>query len=232
MSTTTDTEKGYVPTLDYLAWVARQVRIDGSFMVGKETPEGGPAPTWQRAIVEMDTYLTTRHGPKGDDTAEARATLDYFRAMQPDEQLSDYLIDLIVLLRDPEVRRDRLALAASGLLVYQRQQAARERQDAARRMRQQSRHVGRVGDTIGATVTVEQYAHRGHQHIYTLRGDNGNAYTLFWDEPIFNLGWVYAITAKVTRHDTYRGEARTVIGYPHGYRVIEEGSHAGPKVGE
>lgn len=222
----TATEITYVPTLDYLAWVVRQARIDGALVTGKY--EARDRQTWHRALWEMDRILTI--GPAEIDRKEAAAMLAYFRAQSPEEQQSDYLLDLVVLLADDEIRRDRLALAASGLVVYRRAMEARERAEQEKRQRQASRHFGEVGRDYTVIATVaERHDRAGRLTIYRLVSDEGHVLTYFGTPNLLHSGWVYSLAVRVGRHDEYKGELRTKLRHCRIDRVIEEGSHAGPQ---
>lgn len=222
----TATEITYVPTLDYLAWVVRQARIDGALVTGKY--EARDRQTWHRALWEMDRILTI--GPAEIDRTEAAAMLAYFRAQSPEEQQSDYLLDLVVLLADDEIRRDRLALAASGLVVYRRAMEARERAEQEKRQRQASRHFGEVGRDYTVIATVaERHDRAGRLTIYRLVSDEGHVLTYFGTPNLLHSGWVYSLAVRVGRHDEYKGELRTKLRHCRIDRVIAEGSHAGPQ---
>ena len=222
----TATEITYVPTLDYLAWVVRQARIDGALVTGKY--EARDRQTWHRALWEMDRILTI--GPAEIDRKEAAAMLAYFRAQSPEEQQSDYLLDLVVLLADDEIRRDRLALAASGLVVYRRAMEARERAEQAKKQRQASRHFGEVGRDYTVIATVaERHDRAGRLTIYRLVSDEGHVLTYFGTPNLLHSGWVYSLAVRVGRHDEYKGELRTKLRHCRIDRVIAEGSHAGPQ---
>lgn len=222
----TATEITYVPTLDYLAWVVRQARIDGALVTGKY--EARDRQTWHRALWEMDRILTI--GPAEIDRKEAAAMLAYFRAQSPEEQQSDYLLDLVVLLADDEIRRDRLALAASGLVVYRRAMEARERAEQEKRQRQASRHFGEVGRDYTVIATVaERHDRAGRLTIYRLVSDEGHVLTYFGTPNLLHSGWVYSLAVRVGRHDEYKGELRTKLRHCRIDRVIAEGSHAGPQ---
>lgn len=222
----TATEITYVPTLDYLAWVVRQARIDGALVTGKY--EARDRQTWHRALWEMDRILTI--GPAEIDRKEAAAMLAYFRAQSPEEQQSDYLLDLVVLLADDEIRRDRLALAASGLVVYRRAMEARDRREQEKRQRQASRHFGEVGRDYTVIATVaERHDRAGRLTIYRLVSDEGHVLTYFGTPNLLHSGWVYSLAVRVGRHDEYKGELRTKLRHCRIDRVIAEGSHAGPQ---
>lgn len=222
----TATEITYVPTLDYLAWVVRQARIDGALVTGKY--EARDRQTWHRALWEMDRILTI--GPAEIDRTEAAAMLAYFRAQSPEEQQSDYLLDLVVLLADDEIRRDRLALAASGLVVYRRAMEARERAEQEKRQRQASRHFGEVGRDYTVIATVaERHDRAGRLTIYRLVSDEGHVLTYFGTPNLLHSGWVYSLAVRVGRHDEYKGGLRTKLRHCRIDRVIAEGSHAGPQ---
>ena len=222
----TATEITYVPTLDYLAWVVRQARIDGALVTGKY--EARDRQTWHRALWEMDRILTI--GPAEIDRKEAAAMLAYFRAQSPEEQQSDYLLDLVVLLADDEIRRDRLALAASGLVVYRRAMEARDRREQEKRQRQASRHFGEVGrDYTVIAIVAERHDRAGRLTIYRLVSDEGHVLTYFGTPNLLHSGWVYSLAVRVGRHDEYKGELRTKLRHCRIDRVIAEGSHAGPQ---
>lgn len=222
----TATEITYVPTLDYLAWVVRQARIDGALVTGKY--EARDRQTWHRALWEMDRILTI--GPAEIDRTEAAAMLAYFRAQSPEEQQSDYLLDLVVLLADDEIRRDRLALAASGLVVYRRAMEARDRREQEKKQRQASRHFGEVGRDYTVIATVaERHDRAGRLTIYRLVSDEGHVLTYFGTPNLLHSGWVYSLAVRVGRHDEYKGELRTKLRHCRIDRVIAEGSHAGPQ---
>lgn len=222
----TATEITYVPTLDYLAWVVRQARIDGALVTGKY--EARDRQTWHRALWEMDRILTI--GPAEIDRKEAAAMLAYFRAQSPEEQQSDYLLDLVVLLADDTIRRDRLALAASGLVVYRRAMEARDRREQEKRQRQTSRHFGEVGRDYTVIATVaERHDRAGRLTIYRLVSDEGHVLTYFGTPNLLHSGWVYSLAVRVGRHDEYKGELRTKLRHCRIDRVIAEGSHAGPQ---
>lgn len=222
----TATEITYVPTLDYLAWVVRQARIDGALVTGKY--EARDRQTWHRALWEMDRILTI--GPAETDRTEAAAMLAYFRAQSPEEQQSDYLLDLVVLLADDTIRRDRLALAASGLVVYRRAMEARDRREQEKRQRQTSRHFGEVGRDYTVIATVaERHDRAGRLTIYRLVSDEGHVLTYFGTPNLLHSGWVYSLAVRVGRHDEYKGELRTKLRHCRIDRVIAEGSHAGPQ---
>lgn len=222
----TATETAYVPTLDYLAWVVRQARIDGALVTGKY--EARDRQTWHRALWEMDRILTI--GPAETDRTEAAAMLAYFRAQSPEEQQSDYLLDLVVLLADDTIRRDRLALAASGLVVYRRAMEARDRREQEKRQRQTSRHFGEVGRDYTVIATVaERHDRAGRLTIYRLVSDEGHVLTYFGTPNLLHSGWVYSLAVRVGRHDEYKGELRTKLRHCRIDRVIAEGSHAGPQ---
>ena len=223
----TATEITYVPTLDYLAWVVRQARIDGALVTGKY--EARDRQTWHRALWEMDRILTI--GPAEIDRKEAAAMLAYFRAQSPEEQQSDYLLDLVVLLADDEIRRDRLALAASGLVVYRRAMEARDRREQEKKQLQESTHLGTIGQWVEPIVTVAARWDRvGRMSQYRLVTQYGHILTYFGPPDLMNAGWIYRVSGKIKRHEEYKGEKRTVIiGNWNDVTVIEEGSHAGPQ---
>lgn len=236
---TATTNKGYIPTIDFLAWAIRQARIDGALVTGHAAPP--ETQTWRRAIAAYDAHRAdlspegnpSVYGPTlHEETAEARDLLAYFRAQAPEEIQTDYLMDLYVLLADDELRRDRLALATSAILIYRRALERQARAEAEARLRQTSRHAGAVGGTIADRVIVERYTRStDRRHIYTLRGAAGNAYVVFSAAPDFKLGWEYTLRARVTGHTTYKGEARTIV-VPEAHAVAAEGSHPGPARGE
>lgn len=224
--------QSYVPTLDFLAWVVRQARIDGVLVTGKY--EARDRQTWHRAILAMDgnwgDSLTMAGPPLPADRTEAAAMLAYFRAQSPEEQQSDYLLDLVVLLADDEIRRDRLALAASGLVVYRRAMEARDRREQEKRQRQASRHFGEVGRDYTVIATVaERHDRAGRLTIYRLVSDEGHVLTYFGTPNLLHSGWVYSLAVRVGRHDEYKGELRTKLRHCRIDRVIAEGSHAGPQ---
>jgi hypothetical protein len=205
-------------TPDYLAYVVRQVRLDGEYR-----PK-----TWLSAVQEYEAAWHT--SPSEEDTDTAYEIIAYFQEQTPDDALTPHLADLISLMRRPEVRRDELALAASAVFVYQRarEREARAQQEKARRGT--SRHVGARGDEIEiphAYVLAHRdrpSAHTGRVHIYDLQDATGNAYTWFAPRRELEPGWTYDLTASVKRHEEYREIKKTIVGNVRVARVVEEGS--------
>lgn len=217
-----------IPTLDYLAWVARQIRLDGRYVAQQER-DG--TPTWLGAIREYDEWghlnLIT-HGPTQGDFFKAQDCLNHFRAQNTDDALSDYLQDLIELMKSDLILRNELALAASALLVYERAEARRERAEAERALRQTSRPVGEPGEVITAEVFVEQVRALGEGHaaglVHALRDRHGNRYAWFTNARTLHPGWWYRLTGEIKRHELFHGEHSTVLKWARVVAVVEEGS--------
>ena len=233
----TTTETGHattpVPTLDYLAWVARQIRIDGALRAGRNEP----APTWRRAIEERERLMALgapvewgNPAVTAEDCNQARAVLAYVRAQDVAEIFTDYLRDLCALLAADTIPRDRLALAASAFAVHRAAGERRAREAAEAERRRTSRHVGARGQEIaipGGHVTSHRQRpseSTGIVHIYDIESAEGNAFTWFAPRADLKLGWTYDLAAVVRKHDDYRGIKKTIVGGVRVVRVVEEGS--------
>lgn len=213
---------GTIATVDYLAWVACQIRLDGGYH-----PD-----IWKGAIEARDRF---NRDPVGDsrtalDIEHAYAILIYFRGQSADEALTPHLADLITCLNKEKIRRDELALAASGALVYQRAEERKMRGELDAKRRETSRHVGARGQEISILAgyitshRARPSPHTGLVHIYDIQDAAGNAYTWFANRRDLEPGWMYDLLAVVKRHEEYRGIQKTIVGNVRIARVVAEGS--------
>lgn len=133
--------------------------------------------------------------------------------------------------RDANVRWHKMQLAN----LYQRATRERfERQELAKqRKREQSQHIGQVGERLELTlrvVHVHQYqvqAFSGYgvesRYITICEDDNGNAVVYKGSNMLEEKGWTIRVKATVKAHDERDGVRQTIIQRPKVLETIGEG---------
>jgi len=148
-----------------------------------------------------------------EDHAHAVAALEWILAL--DTAGNDYLHNLKTIC-GAAVTYKTLGIAVSGICAYDR---AMEREIATKRAAErkgESRHVGHAKDriTFDGEIVMIRYCDGsyGTTTIVKLVDDAGNVFTWFASGSLdLKRGGRYAVKGTVKKHDSYQGQAQTVL---------------------
>lgn len=149
------------------------------------------------------------------DTKRASATIDYVRDMAGLEGLNDYLHNLTVVIAGDYVPERGYGLAASAIPFYMREMEKIELRKV-RESKPVSQHIGAIGGKIETHVTIvsvrELASDYGTTLLVKMADDAGNDITWFASGNVNpEAGQSYTLRGTVKKHDTYNGQAQTVV---------------------
>lgn len=160
---------------------------------------------WQRTVTHVRE--TARYHER------AAATVAWVEAEWADKPgASDYEYNVVQALAAPVVTRKTLGVVCSAYQAWRRANEERK----AREARPVSKHVGQPKErfTVEAEVVFERETegYYGTTHVIKLVTTDGNVLTWFASRPQeVEVGQRYEVTATVKKHDSYKGEAQTVV---------------------
>lgn len=163
------------------------------------------------------------------DRAQADSALEFLRdhfAAMDQEQMTDYIYNLSVAVRQSSVTSRLAGIVASALPYYLREIGKLEEQKL--RAATPSTHMGSVGDRIDFSATlVSVFPHEsdfGTTFITKMVTDAGQVLTWFAsndcttenaqeaaERGLLCRGVMSKVTGKVKKHDLYKGEKQTLV---------------------
>ena len=130
-------------TAAYLEWVARRVRLDGTFVTGGQQDN----PTWLRALQDKEQAAArgTQERPTYQDVDTARRVRLHFANRNGEEAHTEHIGKLIVALNQSSIPVNECGLVASAYLIWERVEQARagwlKQQEARDRAQQKRGHA-------------------------------------------------------------------------------------------
>lgn len=226
-----DDEQSLMPTDEYLAAVAAEIRRNGWRSRGSVYEHGGTASAdaatadyWDRVHGSRQTQHPPAP-PRVEDVQLAADALVWARGLN--EQAigdSDYLHNLSVATSPEAISHERTGLVGSTIVAYQRahdQAVTRRRRDAERAaLIASSTHQGTPGEKLtGLEVRVHRVGRGvsnqwGTSYPVDLVDDAGNAYQ-WWakDDDIAEGSRIRVKSATVKAHGAYQGLAQTELSH-------------------
>jgi hypothetical protein len=173
---------------------------------------------------DADVVISTAHKSKGREWDRVRLGNDFpTGAKAKDEELRL----LYVAVTRAKLELDVTLVAtlddavASAMDKQPVRPAVRPAAPAAK-----SAHVGRVGGSIEATLTVTSArtikTKYGTPMLYKLTDDEGNVLTWITKDDSYGEGDVLEATWDVKKHDEFRGVKETMVGAPTGLVKLEK----------
>lgn len=205
---------------DYMAWVAREIRLHGWTSRG-QAYESDVTATANLAVQHMTAHEHEREDwgvsdPTDEDYETARKAMEW--AQEIELGRSDYLDNLAAVAQKTSYRWKDVGIAASMITAYERAVERETRGEAQQRVRAASKHVGKVGERMpfsGEVTNCYTYPSAfGDKSIIEITGDDGNIYV--WKTTALHpdRGDRLEGTIGIKAHETYRGTAQTLIKNP------------------
>ena len=217
--------RGVWSLVEYLGNVAAEIR-EGGWVPKSAVPDNPEASTSGMA---KDRMAPERGSPRRDrsvldvDTVVATASYEWALSLQASgERLNDYLWNLFAVAKGGIVERRTLGIAASMVASYTKAEA-RKRELAARKP---SEHVGEEGETRSFVLRLDRHFSFENQwgmvYRFIFRDSDDNVFT--WkssgDCSVIGAkgpndrmieGSTYILTARIKKHDEYKGAKQTVL---------------------
>lgn len=181
----------------------------GEYVTKSQAFKTGKTATAERTFRDLETGTD----PLPEFIAQSKADLAVVKEdLESLNELNDYRFELRCLIHDGVVSETTAGYAAS-IIGY----AKRTRKDAKfKEAAANSSHIGNVKDRLTVQAKVEQIrwfnGSYGETQILKFRDGDGNALTWFSSrEQDVKVGDTVNLTGTVKKHDSYRGEAQTVL---------------------
>lgn len=206
--------------VEFLAWVAASVRLDGWISRAAARDESGTLCTADRVV----TMLSPPFGPSRSAWVEARkrcepteadvsrglAALEWARGLSG---ASDYERNLQLVASQEHATRKHSGILASAIAAYAREIGAKVRKDV---QYVPSTHVGVVGEKLSPTrATIERVTtietQYGALHIHSFRTATGAILVWKTGKVQGHEGDLVEISGRVKAHTEFRGEPQTEL---------------------
>lgn len=234
------TDRYEEPLDDYLAWVARRVRLDGRYWSKAKAEDensrrfelaGGYGnirytevrPTSQQAdndefAAEQNTRTNSHRNPEDYPTEADLAMVQAVKAwaLTLDPRRSTYEANLLALFRADALVWGLKGLAASAFAGYAREQAAveRARQQATKPA---SQYLGNAGDKVDLprvkVVAVREFDGTfGPTWIYRFETPEGNVATWFSSNDCdLEVGQTHRVRGTIKKLEVFNNQHQTVL---------------------
>lgn len=215
-----------LPTDDFLAWTALEVRENG--FVSK-TKAAGREPSTADLVVERYFDRRPQTKPEDQDWRMAERVLEWVTNLTDAELREDYLWNLHVILTKPGLAMRETGYAASAVTAYKRAVQREAEKDLARQESEWQGEVGKRQDwdlTLYGERVIDGYY--GTSILYLLRDADGNRFKWFsssfgltldvvdeegnvWGQVGVEEGQAIKLRATVKDHEEYEGVKFTVL---------------------
>jgi hypothetical protein len=212
--------------VEYLTYVAAEIRESG-WTPKSAVPDAPGTATANRALDRIAPEKDAKPRDRSVldvDQAVATATVEWALDLDAPggERLNDYLWNLFAVAKSGIADRRTLGLAASMVAAHTKAEV-RRRERAARKP---SAHVGTVGETRSFALTLDRHfsfdTGWGPVSRFLFRDEEDNVFTwkasgdtsvIGCEHPNHHMveGERYILTARIKKHDDYKGTLQTVL---------------------
>lgn len=205
----------YITVWEVLVYAAANIRENGwvSKAMAMNSYDESIMTTYDRVM--MDLFPNPKRKPIETIQADndiASETLNYFRGLEYDAKLGDYINNLRVIMKSGTVKMDHIALLVSSVNVI-----LKEKQKKAMTEQSQSDYVGNLKERIRSyelkfirEISLG-YNGYGESYMYCFEDNNGNQFTWVTGKLYIEIGNTFTMDFTVKAHKEYKGIKQTVI---------------------
>ena len=180
----------------------------------------GDERTMSTVDIVLNSKLKDKPEPTPADEAQARAVIEWAKAITDDEaQKVEYLHNIRVLARmgafAASGKRNQTRLAGSMIAAFLKIEDAKKKrsEDADRKP---SEFMGKVGvrgtfEKMTVEAIIAREGDYGTTYIHKIRDADGNMFTWFASGKSLEKGVVYTMKGTVKAHDEYNGVKQTIL---------------------
>lgn len=205
----------YFSVLEVLVYAAANVRESGwvSKAMAMNSYDESIMTTYDRVM--LDLFPTPKRKPIETIQADndiASETIKYFRELEYDAKLGDYINNLRVIMKSDTVKRDHIALLVSSVNVI-----LKEKQKKVMKTESKSEFIGNLKERIRyyelKFIREIPLGYNGYadSYMYCFEDNTGNQFTWVTGKLYIEIGETFKMDFTVKAHKEYKGIKQTNI---------------------